>query len=164
MYRLVILLPWRANRITIYVVRPTFGGSSSLPRQEPQVGQACSLPVSPRSQRDRARCVAYVIDGLFRIGFRLDQTCSRGSVTWRIFLYRVRVVRLFICSPARLSSLCAAPCPAPSARRCSDAYGRSFLYFLSVFCVQQFPAAVSSPYSFSLSISIWKSRCVYNKK
>ena len=78
-----------------------------------------------------------------------------------------RRIRLFLILPI----LSAFPpfvrplCPASFPRTAQMSTDALFLFScVTVFSMQQFPAAVSSPYNFSLSIYIWERVVGYNKK
>lgn len=144
---------------------------SPLYRQQlvaPEGAAGRSVLQSPRLSRfqhDRARRVAYVIDGLFGIGFLVPIRRVRGFMLHggSLIIESVSSDFCFVLLPPVLLFFCAAPCPAlfvPWAAQMPTVCSVSVLVFSFL---QQFPAACIVSIHISPSTCICKSADGHNK-
>lgn len=147
---------------------PHFGGGSWLPRQDPQVGQSCSIPVSHTFHATGPGVwSARKTDSLGSFSVRSD--VSGVSVSWQIVAYAVVVwgCRTFdsllpIFPPFLLLRVPLLRAFAPWAAQMPTS-ALLVLSFFTTLC-SSFPPPVSSPSKSVFTLLIWKSGGVYNKK
>ena len=143
---------------------------SPLYRQQlvaPEGAAGRSVLQSPRLSRfqhDRARRVAYVIDGLFGIGFIVSIRRVRGFMLHggSLIIESVSSDFCFVLLPPFLllrvpfsRAVCLAGC---------SSLRHALFLFLRLSLCSSFPPPVSSPSKSVFTLLIWKSGGVYNKK